>query len=114
MSKEELLNIADYIIERTALRASELLYEKLQGENKWISQSEAWKRHGGRAFVTNLHRTGKVATRKVNNQIQYYQPELAKHSECKSELITFIINRVAILTKEAYNDFEYHCFYKQK
>lgn len=37
-----------------------------------------------------------------------------KRSECKSELITFIINRVAILTKEAYNDFEYHCFYKQK
>ena len=31
MSKEELLKIADYIIERTALRASELLYEKLQG-----------------------------------------------------------------------------------
>lgn len=37
-----------------------------------------------------------------------------KHSECNSELITFIINRVAILTKEAYRDFEYHYFYKQK
>ena len=46
MSKEELLKIADYIIERTALRAFELLYEKLQGENKWISQSEAWRRYG--------------------------------------------------------------------
>ena len=41
MSRDELLDIADYIIKQTALMASELLYEKLQGENKWISQTEA-------------------------------------------------------------------------
>lgn len=67
----------DYI----GLSVAKHLEQFLKADDEiWISQNKAWKRHGGRAFVTNLHRTGKVATRKVNNQIQYYQPDLAKHS----------------------------------
>lgn len=54
----------------------------------WISQNKAWKRHGGRAFVTNLLKTGKIATRKTNNQIQYYQPDLQKHSAIKKIINT--------------------------
>ena len=80
MSKEELLNIADYIIERTALRASELLYEKLQGENKWISQSEAWRRYG-RTSVNKMLISGKLHTKRNGNE--YYLKDLIENSNTK-------------------------------
>ena len=80
MSKEELLKIADYIIERTALRASELLYEKLQGENKWISQSEAWRRYG-RTSVNKMLISGKLHTKRNGNE--YYLKDLIENSNTK-------------------------------
>ena len=82
MCKEELLNIADYIIERTALRASELLYEKLHGENKWISQSEAWRRHG-RTSVNKMLIAGKLHTKRNGNRIEYYLKDLIENSNTK-------------------------------
>ena len=82
MCKEELLNIADYIIERTALRASELLYEKLQRENKWISQSEAWRRYG-RTSVNNMLIAGKLHTKRNGNRIEYYLKDLIENSNTK-------------------------------
>ena len=82
MSKEELLNIVDYIIELTALRASELLYEKLQGENKWISQSEAWRRYG-RTSVNKMLIAGKLHTKRNGNRIEYYLKDLIENSNTK-------------------------------
>lgn len=32
----------------------------------------------------------------------------------KQEIIDYIIKRVSILTKEAYDDYDYYCFYKNK
>ena len=46
MSKEELLEIADYIIEGSAKRASEMLYERLSKGEDWVSQTEARNRYG--------------------------------------------------------------------
>ena len=82
MSKEELLNIADYIIKQTALMASELLYEKLHGEHKWISQSEAWRRHG-RTSVNKMLISGKLHTKRNGNKIEYYLKDLIENSNTK-------------------------------
>ena len=82
MCKEELLKIADYIIERTALRASELIYEKLQGENKWNSQSEARRRYG-RTSVNKMLIAGKLHTRRNGNRIEYYLKDLIENSNTK-------------------------------
>ena len=83
MSRDELLDIADYIIKQTALMASELLYEKLHGENKWISQSEAWRRHG-RTSVNKMLISGKLHTKRNGNE--YYLKDLIENSNTK-ELI---------------------------
>lgn len=82
MSRDELLDIADYIIERTAVRASELLYEKLKGEKNWISQSEAWRRYG-RTSVNKMLISGKLHTKRNGNRIEYYMKDLIENSNTK-------------------------------
>ena len=82
MRRDELLDIADYIIKQTALMASELLYEKIQGENKWISQSEAWRRYG-RTTVNKMLIAGKLHTRRNGNRIEYYLKDLIENSNTK-------------------------------
>ena len=84
MCKEELLKIADYIIKQTALRASELLYEKLHGENKWISQSEAWRRHG-RTSVNKMLISWKLHTKRNGNE--YYLKDLIENSNTNKLII---------------------------
>ena len=79
MSNPELLDIADYIIERTALRASELLYEKLKGTKGWISQNEARNRFG-RTTVWQLLISGKVKTRPNANRIEYNLSDLIQNT----------------------------------
>ena len=88
MSNPELLDIADYIIERTALRASELLYEKLKGTKDWISQTEARNRYG-RTTVEKLLISGKVKTRPNGNRIEYNLSDLIQNTTNK-----LIINKV--------------------
>ena len=89
MSNPELLDIADYIIERTALRASELLYEKLKGTKDWISQNEARNRFG-RTTVGQLLISGKVKTRPNANRIEYNLSDLIQNTKTKK----LIINKV--------------------
>ena len=88
MSNPELLDIADYIIERTALRASELLYEKLKGTKDWISQNEARNRYG--RTVGQLLISGKVKTRPNANRIEYNLSDLIQNTKTKK----LIINKV--------------------
>ena len=82
MSRDELLDIADYIIERTAVRASELLYEKLKGEKNWISQTKAWEQFG-RTTVNKMLIAGKLHTRRNGNRIEYYLKDLIENSNTK-------------------------------
>ena len=88
MSKEELLEIADYIIEGTAKKASEMLYERLSKREDWISQTEARNRYG-RTTVEKLLIAGKVKTRPNGNRIEYNLSDLIQNTTKK-----LIINKV--------------------
>ena len=79
MIPSELLDIADYIVEKTAIRASELLYHKLKGTNDWISQNEAYRRFG-RAKVESLLIAGKVNTKPNGNRIEYNLSDLIENT----------------------------------
>lgn len=82
MSKEELLEIADYIIEGSAKKASEMLYERLSKRDDWISQTEARNRYG-RTTVEKLLIAGKLHTRRNGNRIEYYLKDLIENSNTK-------------------------------
>ena len=88
MSKEELLEIADYIIDGTAKKASEMLYERLSKREDWISQTEARNRYG-RTTVEKLLIAGKVKTRPNGNRIEYNLSDLIQNTTKK-----LIINKV--------------------
>ena len=88
MSKEELVEIADYIIEGTAKKASEMLYERLSKREDWISQTEARNRYG-RTTVEKLLIGGKVKTRQNANRIEYNLSDLIQNTTKK-----LIINKV--------------------
>ena len=89
MSKEELLEIADYIIEGTAKKASEMLYERLSKREDWISQTEARNRYG-RTTVEKLLIAGNVKTRPNGNRIEYNLSDLIQNTKTKK----LIINKV--------------------
>ena len=79
MTHAELIDIGDYIVEKTAIRASELLYQKLKGTNDWISQNEAYRRFG-RAKVESLLISGKVKTKPNGNRIEYNLSDLIENT----------------------------------
>lgn len=67
----------DYIATAVAYKLAELLKNP---EDDWISQNKAFKKYGGRRFVTMLRSQRKVRTRVVANRVEYYTKDLIKYS----------------------------------
>lgn len=67
----------DYIAISVAHKLAEILKDP---EEEWISQNKAFKKYGGRRFVTMLRSQRKVRTRIVANRVEYYTKDLLKHS----------------------------------
>lgn len=71
----------DYIAISVAHKLAELLKNP---EDEWISQNKAFKKYGGRRFVTMLRSQRKVRTRIVANRVEYFTKDLIEYSIPKS------------------------------
>jgi hypothetical protein len=75
-------------LEYIALRLADILTERFRETPKeWVSQNQAWKMYGGRAYVERLRSDRKVRTRRECNRVEYYVKDLVKHLTPKSMIL---------------------------